>query len=424
MLALLQLLSCKTTENYYTTEVYEGPEVDAASWATNEPDCAAPVPLEELNVFDEDGVAFYFELLREQVALMDERACSGESWFDNSGTYELGADDSQCPTYVEQAWVFSPDGLCAETGKIELTTFGESSRQYWVNPDDGSLGIPNIRIDFGEFQSQRLADGTSHLRLSNGQASSGLVRLDIAARIWRAMGYPAPRTSFVRAWTNLWDNELSPGTWAAYTAFEPYKKRWVHRDDLGYTSIWEGVGDPLWGEYLECWWSEDDECEDALLSTILEQLVQPHEDLMAETVGLVDWTRLHQNLCLYNTEHALVKDVDYITQLGRSPQVIGFKDSSMDAEFLDALIEAAADNPDFEIYQGMEMAILPEQNVDGYFIALANVEPAFCAQLPEVDAEKLQQFIKDYDLESEQWYVRLKQVLYERSTFQSSETIV
>lgn len=302
MLVLLQLLGCKTTvENYYT-EVYEGPEIDDTSWIAGEPDCPFPVDLNEIEVFEQDGVTIYLQLLEDQVQLMDERACSGGYDWYSYGTYELGdEEDVQCPTYVEQAWLLTPEReLCAATGKVELTTFGESSFQHWMNPDDGSFGIPNLRFDFGEFHSQKLADGTSHLRLSNGQAESGIIRLDIAARIWLAMGYPAPRTSFVQVLTDMWDNLLSQGAWAAYTAFEPYKKNWVRWVNIGITSIWEGVGDPLWDlSSLECWWAEE-ECEDSRLDDIVSQLNAPHTDLMSETVGLVDWQRLHENLCLTN----------------------------------------------------------------------------------------------------------------------------
>lgn len=307
MILLLMMIGCTPVTNYYITEVYEGPETEdvwAAGTAPQE-DCTSQ--LEEIDVFEADGSTFYLQLLPDQVALMDERACSdGDDWYDYV-MYELESEaeaEEQCPTYLDNAWVISHDKmLCATTGQIEVTTFGQSSWQAWENPVDGSLGIPNLRFDLAQFSHQELADGTSHLRLSNGQANSGLVRLDIAARIWRAMGYAAPRTSFVRVQTDMWDDLVGPDTWAGYTAFEAYKKSWVENQEYDITSIWEGVGDITWEDDMssfECWWSKGDECEEDLLISIIEQVVEPHTDLMAETEGLVDWERMHQNLCLGN----------------------------------------------------------------------------------------------------------------------------
>lgn len=301
---LLMMIGC-TPDTYVTTNVYQAPEVPEDSWAmgTPEADCTAPISMEEMDIFAADGYTFYLQLPPEQVKLMDVRACGGDDWYDYA-TYNLESENDPCPTYVQQAWILSPDNmLCAETGQIELATFGESSFQEWINKDDGSLGIPNIRFDFGEFTDQNLADGTSHLRLSNGQAESGVTRLDIAAHIWREMGYPAPRTRFVRVQTDLWDDLSGPGTWAAYTAFEPYKKNWVkaYKDEHKFTSIWEGFGDILWDDgTIECWWSDGNDCEEDLLDSIVEQLMDHHEDLMQDTQGLVDWPHLHQNLCLTN----------------------------------------------------------------------------------------------------------------------------
>jgi 4-hydroxy-tetrahydrodipicolinate synthase len=136
--------------------------------------------------------------------------------------------------------------------------------------------------------------------------------------------------------------------------------------------------------------------------------------------------RVGLEIIFYNAEDALVKNVNTIAQLGLNQNVVGLKDSSMDAGFLLSLTQAVASYDNFEIYQGMEMAITADESVDGYCIALANVEPEFCAQIKKsaFDEKQLAQFISDYNLESEQWYVYLKKALAEQGIIQSNETLV
>lgn len=136
--------------------------------------------------------------------------------------------------------------------------------------------------------------------------------------------------------------------------------------------------------------------------------------------------RLGVEIILYNSENALVKDVEYIAHLASNKNVVGLKDSSMDAKFLSVLKEAVLTHTHFEIYQGMEMSISAEEQVDGYCLALANMEPQFCTQLKArtpIDQPMLAQYIEKYNLESDHWYTALKDALHTAGRLQSSETL-
>ncbi|PIW37004.1 MAG: hypothetical protein COW24_02475 [Candidatus Kerfeldbacteria bacterium CG15_BIG_FIL_POST_REV_8_21_14_020_45_12] len=129
------------------------------------------------------------------------------------------------------------------------------------------------------------------------------------------------------------------------------------------------------------------------------------------------------NVIFYNTEYHPVKDVAYLKQIAAYENVVGFKDSTMDAHFFRELRIAAAGT--MAVYQGMEMSISAEQEVDGYCIALANVEPQLCAALRDGDAgfdwAAFKKMIQQYNLPSSTWYITLKALLYARGVITSAE---
>src|SRR5690606_26382591 len=94
-----------------------------------------------------------------------------------------------------------------------------------------------------------------------------------ALAIWRAMGYPAPRTRFVKTQSNVWDYEFEPGVFAAHVMVQPYKKAFFSQELPDVTSAWEGEGNPFAGwSNLECEWSKGDACEDSVLKATLDQV--------------------------------------------------------------------------------------------------------------------------------------------------------
>jgi len=149
-------------------------------------------------------------------------------------------------------------------------------------------------------------------------------------------------------------------------------------------------------------------------------------DEMSELIKLC--TRKKLQIILYNSEQNLIKDVQFIATLAKYSAVIGLKDSSMDTNFLQALRSSITKEMNFAIYQGMEMMIDDTQEIEGFCIALANVEPRLCSELAQADTnfdwKHFQNIVQTYNLTSEQWYVTLKAILFERGIIRSAEELV
>lgn len=204
------------------------------------PTCSEVVPLEDLDIdlFGEDGHRFYFEVTPDARLAADEQRCS--FGFDVYGAvYELGEEEGGCPLSAINVRVH-PAGstVCSDTGKVEVDLPGQSSFRPWAE-------IPNIKLDVDEFQDMAFPSGDRQLRFNNGQADSTIVREAVALAIWRAMGYPAPRTSFVQTRSNVWDTEVKPGVAAAHVMVEPYKGAFFTRSVPEILHVWEGQGDPF-----------------------------------------------------------------------------------------------------------------------------------------------------------------------------------
>lgn len=258
------------------------------------PECEAPVSIEELdiNLFGEDGHSFYFEVTPAARVLSDEERC------DHAGggpVYELGGSSESCPPSAINVRVIpAGGGACADTGKVELDLPGQSSWRPWNE-------IPNFKLDVGEFIDQKFKSGDKTIRMNNGQADSTIVREATALAIWRAMGYPAPRTRFVKTQSNVWDYEFEPGVFAAHVMVQPYKKAFFSQELPDVTSAWEGEGNPFAGwSNLECEWSKGKDCEDSVLKAIMKKVNDAPRGagFMAATADVIDWPMLHRNQCL------------------------------------------------------------------------------------------------------------------------------
>jgi len=145
-----------------------------------------------------------------------------------------------------------------------------------------------------------------------------------------------------------------------------------------------------------------------------------------ELVTLVH--ELGLQVILYNTEEDTITDPNYVISVCENESVFGFKDSSCNKVFLNALADKKPADAFWKIYQGMETEISVDDNVDGYFISLANVEPEFCRQLisdrQKVDWSRLNDLAKKHNLEDPKWYVWLKQYLHTKLIIKSPEIVL
>jgi uncharacterized membrane protein YgcG len=263
-------------------------------YPSNLPECDEIVALPDLEIdlFGQDGHLFYFEVTPKMRLSMDNRACD----FGGGGpVYELGGEEEGCPPSAFNVRVVAQGGtVCADTGKVELDLPGQSSWRFWRE-------IPNFKLDVSEFQDQKFKTGDKTVRMNNGQADSTIVREATALAIWRAMGYPAPPTRFVKTQSNVWDYDFEPGVFAAHVMVQPYKKAFFAQNLPDVTSVWEGEGNPFGGfTNFECEWSKADNCDDRALKEIVNVVEEAPRGagFMAATASVIDWPSIHQNQCL------------------------------------------------------------------------------------------------------------------------------
>lgn len=263
-------------------------------YPAHRPECAKLVPLDKLaiDLWGADGHQFYFEVTPAMRVAHDERLCDGGG---SQVPYTLGDENDSCPPWASNVRVIpAGSGTCSDTGKVELDLPGQSSWMPWEQ-------IPNFKLDVNEFQDLEFITGDKTVRMNNGQAESTIVREATALRVWRALGYPAPRTSFVKTTSNVWDHDYEVGTFAAHNMVQPYKGAFFKQELPEVTSAWEGQGNPFGGWFeAECEWSKADECEDDALASIVETVMAaPRGDgFMAATEHVVDWPMIHENQCL------------------------------------------------------------------------------------------------------------------------------
>lgn len=259
-----------------------------ARFESHRPACSDVLALEDLPIrlFADDGHLFHFEVTPRAASAGNSRACDDDS--PPAGV--------ECPNYATNVRVV-PWGAtyCADTGKVELDLRGGKNFRSW-------LEIPTLRFDSAEFRDQSFSEGDSKLRFHNGQSGATVLREAIALRIWRALGYPAPRSAFVKTQSNVWDTAFGPGTWATHLMLQSYKKQFFKTDLPDADSVWEGKGDPLdegWKE-VECEWSAEDDCNDSALRMVIAQIraEQQGPGFRERTSSFVDWPSIDAFRCL------------------------------------------------------------------------------------------------------------------------------
>ncbi len=248
-----------------------------------------------------DGLLFYIEVTPEQRIIADGMTCQNQSYSMN--VYDLDDDSNVsplCPNSANNVRIvpFGQDKdniVCTDTGKIALDTVGQSSFRIWTE-------IPNFRLNVNTFDpDQTFPEKVKNIRLNNGQADATVLREPIAMNIWRAMGYPAPRSSFAQVRSNVWDTEFHSGAWSAYVLREQYKSVFFQINNLEVLSVWEGWGDIFAESFTgECQWSNKVECDEEHLAEIVETVRSTPlgSGFMTATENIIDWPSIHQFQCL------------------------------------------------------------------------------------------------------------------------------
>lgn len=197
------------------------------------------------------------------------------------------------PTYADHVLIEDvQSGEVADLGKVEVKLVGESTFRPFT-----TVQIPNLRFDFDEFQMGQRVDSFEHVRLNNSQVGT-IFREALAHRIFRALGYPALRSTHALLGTNVWGHD----TWVPMTLMEVYKPRFcMDNEELiggSCRNMWEFPGDP--GEAVPagaCQWAE---CDDTRLRELRTKMRSTPlgDGFEAATSDFIDWPRMHQFQCL------------------------------------------------------------------------------------------------------------------------------
>jgi hypothetical protein len=301
------ITACDTYNQYYMDKDAIDTDVAEVTMehydSTSLPECNSFITLQnqDNDLLWTDGTLFYFEVTPDQRNLADAMLCQNRNY--NMNVYDLDNGDSSssvCPNSADNVRVV-PYGqkegniVCTDTGKVALDTVGQSSFRLWRE-------IPNFRLNVSTFNpDQSFPENIKNIRFNNGQAESTILREPIALKIWREMGYPAPRSSFAQVRTNVWDTEFHAGAWSGYVLREQYKSAFFQSNNISVVSVWEGWGDIFANAWAgECKWSQHEECDDEQLTAIVDSIheVPIGDGFMRATENVIDWPAIHQFQCL------------------------------------------------------------------------------------------------------------------------------
>jgi hypothetical protein len=298
----LLLGACDTTNNTYV-EINEAPGADAGTRGGTPvaPDAGAdalsgaPVPdvapdALELDVLGTVGNHYWFAVSEEQLNKMNN-ALSGGS-FDLYSPTSANANAHFVDHLLVQA--AGPSPHAADFGKVQVKLVGQSTARQWTES-----ALPNFKLDADEFVKDRRIGGIEHLRLNNAIYGS-IFRERLVFDIYRAVGYPAPRSTYAWVSTSVWGPDVS----VPYIAVESYKRQFCRDRQAelggGCINMWEFAGDFGQGVIDLPDSCQLEECDNTRVRE-LEELVAatpPGAGFKAALEAYVDWDAFHRFQCL------------------------------------------------------------------------------------------------------------------------------
>ncbi len=251
----------------------------------------------EIDLFATTGHRFWVEVSARELARMNEQGGSGgpgpifarEFEIDNGELYTPGTGATWADHVVVKN---ATSSAVADFGKVEVKLVGESTYRPW-----NTTSIPNVRFDFDEFELGKRLGSFEHLRLNNAMVGT-IFREALAHRIYRALGYPALRSTHAFLGSNVWGSDV----WVPMTLMEVYKPRFCEDNadllDGGCRNMWEFPGDP--GDMVPpsaCQWAE---CDDTRLKDFRAEMrrIPLGPGFKANTGDFIDWDRMHEFQCL------------------------------------------------------------------------------------------------------------------------------
>jgi hypothetical protein len=255
-------------------DVVDGPQVTTTSEEQN------------VDLFGSAGHRFWLQVSDQQLELMNAEALGEPALIPAPITF---ADH----VLLQDAVTLS----VADYGKVEVAVVGESRLRPWTKDS-----IPNLRIDANEFQNGARIGSFEHLRLNNSVVG-GIFREDLAYRIYRALGYPAARSTHAFFGSNVWGDQ----TWVPITLVEVYKRRFCTENSAligggaSCPNMWEFEGDIGNGPAIipadAC---QLGECDDTPLEQLATELNQTPAGpgFMDALDAYVSWDHVHRFQCL------------------------------------------------------------------------------------------------------------------------------
>lgn len=302
LLSAMMLTACTQVVNNYYIDARDT-DSDVAADESTPP---VPPPFDTANLtptgemadpYTQSGVVYWFDISAEQVQ------AANTAWWNSGGfgdwsTYSVDDEEgaSEAP-HADHLFVHTPTGGLYDFGKVEVQVAGQSSGVEWTN-----TSIPNIHIDADEFQDDLRIGGVEHLRLNNGMVGS-MFGEPAALAVHRALGYPAPRTSYGFMGGVPWGSSelLIP-----MINVEVYKKDFCleHAEFFGggCKNIWEWAGSDFTPYDLEtiagsC---QSGTCTTKRLEALLE-LTSTYlgtQEFEEKLRPFVDWGALHRFQCI------------------------------------------------------------------------------------------------------------------------------
>jgi hypothetical protein len=243
-----------------------------------------------VDVFGVLGNHYWFQVSPEQLELMNAPYLGG-----NYGDIYTPYGSPE-PPYVDHLWVTSAGDAphTADFGKVQVRLVGQSTGRPWTEDT-----LPNFKLDLDEFVEKGRIGGLEHLRLNNAVVGS-IYREKLTFDLYRALGYPAPRTAYAWVSGSVWGADID----VPYIAVEAYKPQFceLREADLGggCVNMWEFYGDIGAGalgvadncQFSDCEPTRALEFEDAVAAT-------PFGDGYKEAlVDWLDWDAFHRFQCL------------------------------------------------------------------------------------------------------------------------------
>jgi len=271
---------------------------DAGVAALSEGAPRADVPPSELalDVFGTLGHHYWFEASEAEVERMNSPWLGGGGGGVFYGDFYTPGGGGEDVTFVDHLFVTRAGDAphTADFGKVQVRLVGQSTGRPWTDTT-----LPNFKIDADEFTDGNRIGEVKHLRLNNAVVGS-IFREKLAFDLYRALGYPAPRTNYAWVSGSVWGPDID----VPYVVVEAYKPQFCKLREAelggGCVNMWEFYGDigsGMLGFEDSCQFSECDstrglEFEEAVAYT-------PQGEGFKEALSeWLDWDAFHRFQCL------------------------------------------------------------------------------------------------------------------------------